>query len=384
MIKLFDESTGIIKGPSKHNENRFNYYHKSDRKDIAVIRDVLEKWFIDYPDIEKNELKNRFKKDMDSAFFELFLFELFRSLNFSIEIHPELKETKKRPDFLIQKDGFKAYVEAKVCYDKSESEMAFERRKNEFYDSLNKTRIKGFLLRIVKLDFKTKKQPSTKDLILKIEREVSVLDPELITSVMGEYGYEGCPYIDYENEDFKISIQPIPLVKSKRDKIRKKPIGMFPLITFWGGGEDSLRESIIKKAKRYGRFKIPYLICLNALGEKTSGKIDVDNVIWGSSQLSYSANLENRNSKTNRPLNGIFYNSGKPKLTNVSGILVTKVLPSNIPNANYWLFEHPFCENKSDLSELGLVYSYLKDNQIFSQEGNNFDKIFGIPKNWLS
>ena len=384
MIKLFNNTKEVIKGPANNNENAFNYYHKSDRKDISVIREILEKWFLNYPDNEKKELKNRFKKDMDSAFFELFLFELFRCLNFKIEIHPKLKESKKRPDFLIQKDNFKAYVEAKICYDKSESEMAFERRQNEFYDSLNKTRIKGFLLRISELDFKTTKQPSTKELISKIEREISVLDPELITTQMEKYGFDGCPSINYENKDFKISIQPMPLIRSKGDKISKNPIGMFPIGTIWGGGEDSLRESILKKAKRYGKFEIPYLICINALGIKTSGKIDIENVIWGSLKYTFSINPENRAGKMTRAMDGIFYNSGKPKLTNVSGILVTKVFPSNIPNAKYWLFEHPFSENKLDFSNLNLVYSYVKENQIISQEGNDFDKIFGISEDWLN
>lgn len=384
MIKLFDQSEEIIKGPSNNNSNAFNYYHKSDRGDIAVIREVLEKWFFNYPNNEKKELKNRFKKDMDSAFFELFLFELFRCLNFKIEIHPKLNESNKRPDFLIQKNNLKAYVEAKICFDKSESEMAFERRQNEFYDSLNKTRIKGFLLRIAELDFKTQKQPRTKELISKIEKEVSLLDPEAITLKMEKYGFDGCPYINYENEDFKISIQPMPLIKSKRDKISNNPIGMFPFETFWGGGENSLKESIIKKAKRYGKFDIPYLICINALGKKTSGKIDVENVIMGSLQYTYSTNPDNRDGRMTRATDGIFFNSGKPKLTNVSGVFVTTVFPSNIPNANYWLFEHPFAENKLDFSNLDLVYSYVKENQIISLEGNDLDKIFGLSKDWLN
>lgn len=383
MIKLFDHTEEVIKGPSNNNENAFNYYHKSDRKDMAVIRKVLEEWFFNYPNKEKKELKNRFKKDMDSAFYELFLHELFRSLNFEIEIHPKLKDSTKRPDFLIQKKDFIAYVEAKICYDKSESEMAFERRQNEFYDSLNKIRIKGFLLRIAELQFKTTKQPRTKELISKIETEISLLDPESITSQMKKYGFEGCPFINYENNDFKISVQPMPLIKSKRNKISKNPIGMFPFETFWGGGENSLRDSILKKAKRYGKFDIPYLICINALSKKTSGKIDIENVIWGSLQYTYSTNPDNRDGRMTRAMDGVFYNSGKPKLQNVSGILVTRVFPSNIPNENYWLFEHPFAENKMNFSRLNLVYSYVKENQIISLEGNDFDKIFGISKNWL-
>ncbi len=62
MIKLFDNTSEIINGPSDNNENSFNYYHKSNREDIQIIRETLEIWFLEYPESEKTELKNRFKK----------------------------------------------------------------------------------------------------------------------------------------------------------------------------------------------------------------------------------------------------------------------------------------------------------------------------------
>jgi hypoxanthine phosphoribosyltransferase len=78
-MKLFDETIEIIVGPSSNNENSFNYYHKSNRKDIQIIRETLEKWFSEYPKSEKLELKSRFKKDLDSAFYELFLFKCLKN-----------------------------------------------------------------------------------------------------------------------------------------------------------------------------------------------------------------------------------------------------------------------------------------------------------------
>ena len=125
-IKLFDKTTETIVGPSSKNENSFNYYHKSNRKDIQIIRETLEKWFLEYPESEKLELKSRFKKHLDSAFYELFLFELFNKLGFNIQIHPKLKNSNKRPDFLISKDGFQVYVEAKICF----LQMDFQKASN--------------------------------------------------------------------------------------------------------------------------------------------------------------------------------------------------------------------------------------------------------------
>ena len=69
--------------------------------------------------------------------------------------------------------------------------------------------------------------------------------------------------------------------------------------------------------------------------------------------------------------------------TRPSGVLITKVYPFNIPNANYWLFEHPFTENKLDFKALGVKYSYLKDSRIAKATGQDLDEIFSIPKDWL-
>lgn len=383
MIKLFDDTQEIIEGPSNNNENTFNYYHKSNRYDMKIIRTTLEKWFTEYPETEQNELKIRFKKDFDSSFFELFLYNFFKKLGYTITVHPELINSTKRPDFLIVKDGYKAYVEAKICYDKTEEEMAFERLQNVFYDNLNKTRIKGFLLRVEELSFITRNQPRVKELIELIEYEVKKLDPVQMTSDIEKYGFDVIPRITFKNKDFKIILQPLPLKESKKDKISKNPIGMLPFETYVGGGEESLRQSIIKKAKRYGKFEIPYLICLNALGVKMSGKFDIENVIWGALQYTFSTDPNNRDTKMTRKSDGIFFNANKIQLRNVSGILVTKVFPSNIPNAKYWLYKNPFANYDFDFEKSSLIYSYVHENRIISKEGSDFDRIFGIDKDWL-
>ena len=374
MIKLFDKTSEFIEGPASNNENSFNYYHKSNRVDIKIIRVTLENWFSKYPETEKKELKIRFTKDFDSAFFELFLHELFVKSGFEIVIHPEVKGSNKRPDFLIIKNGKQTYVEAKICLDKTEVEIAFERLQNEFYDKLSKVKIKGFLLAIKEVNFITKKQPRVKELIAKIENEVAKLDPIQVTKDIQKYGFEECPRIEYENKDFNIIIEPIPLIESKKNIISENPIGMFPFEIFWGGGEESLRQSILKKTNRYGKFEIPYLICINVLGKKTA-KNDIENLVWGSSQYTSSTNPKDSD--------GIFYNSGKAQLKNVSGIFFTKIFPSNIPNAKYWMYKNPFANNNFNFEDIDLVYSFIKDDQIISAEGTNFDRIFQIKKDWL-
>jgi hypothetical protein len=234
------------------------------------------------------------------------------------------------------------------------------------------------------LNFKTKKQPSVKGLIAEIESVSVNLEPEVIRPQVEENGFDFCPKIEFENDDFQISLIFIPVIESKENITTKKPIGGgFSSKTTIGGGEEALKVSVFKKANRYGKFQIPYLICINALSIRTSEKEDIDNAIWGSLQYTYSRDFTELETVT-RANNGLFNDYNKAKLTNVSGILVTKVFPSNVPNANYWLYQNPFARNSFDFEQLGLAYNQVIGNQITSLEGNDLDEVFEISKSWLS
>lgn len=99
MNNLFDSIERRYLEAARHNENVYDYYNTSARADMTIIRNTLEGWFLNYPENEKKELKSRFKKDFYSAFYELFLYELFSKLGYEITIHPNLPSSPKRPDF---------------------------------------------------------------------------------------------------------------------------------------------------------------------------------------------------------------------------------------------------------------------------------------------
>ena len=381
-MKLFEDIERTFLGPAEHNENSFDYYQRSARKDISIIRETLNEWFNSYPQSEKKELKNSFKKHFDDCFYELFLFQLFTKLEFEIEIHPELKNSSKRPDFLIKRDDLKIYIEAKTFKNKSKKEEAIERKINQFYDNLSKLELKGFLLKLDTVTLKNNKQPSTRGLIKNIETTFTNLDHDLVTNRISKEGLEGIPEFVFENEDLLLIIKPIPILDKGNSKSR--PIGMYPFQSFWGTGGDSLKEAISMKAKRYGKLEHPFLVCINTLDIKTSNTDDIENAIWGSLAVSWSEDPNNRNEKLIRKMDGLFMDKTKPRLTNLSGVLVTKVYPHNVPSANYWLFEHPFSDNKLNFDLLGMKKSNVKNDAINTIVGDNLNEILNIAPNWLN
>ncbi len=383
MNSLFDSFERTCLEFAKHNDNAYEYYNNSARTDMSKVRDTLEEWFHNYPEEEKKELKSRFKKDFDSSFYELFLHELFCKLGYDITIHPDLPSSPKKPDFLISKDNLELYIEAKVVKGKTMEQEAFERKRNELYDNLNKLNTKDFFLDIEDVCFLTRKQPSTKEMIKYIEEELKKIDPEILREELEKNRIENLPKIEYKNRDVHVIVSPIPVSPSTREE-KIRPIGIYPAEAFWGGGEESLKESIEKKAKRYGKLDKPFIVCLNSLDIRTSGKIDVDNAVWGTVAFSWSTNPESKDEKWIRQLDGVFCDKKGVRLKNLTGVFVSKVCPHNIPVANYWLYEHPFSENKMDFDKLGLKFNYIKEGKIIDNIGDDIGDILEIPKDWLT
>jgi len=199
MMYLFDQTNEIIDGPADYNFDIYEYYQKSSREGIIIVKNLLESWFLEFPLDDQKELKSRFKKEFYTSFYELFLFTLFKKQGYEIEVHPKLLSTDKRPDFLIEKAGFKSYVEAKVCRDMSKEEIGFERKKNQLYNEINKIRIKGFLLKIWEIDILSKKQPSAKEFIKFVEGEVSKIERKELLIRLRQNGYDEVPKFNFRN-----------------------------------------------------------------------------------------------------------------------------------------------------------------------------------------
>lgn len=376
---LFDEVERTYTGPSNHNEEPYDYYTRSARPDVAIIRDVLNRWFMDYPDSEKFALKNAFRKQFDESFFELFVYQVFSHLGFSVDVHPALIHSSKRPDFLVISDTIHCYVEATVTKDKSKAQLAMGRKLNQFYDDFSAMRLRGFVLVIDELIIKSKNQPSAKPAVAHIEKTLAQHDSVALLSQLQAYGHDILPEIAFENDDLKLKVRAIP---SDSDE-DMRPIGIYPHEAFVGGGEEALKKAIDYKGRRYGKLDKPFILCLNCLDIKSSGGLDWQNTIWGSLALAWSDNPSDRNEKFVLQNNGAFRDDKGPRLKDVSVILLTKVSPHSIPVANYCFYINPFANHPIDIEKLQLNCEYIAQGKITKFEGKHLSDVLGISRTWL-
>src|SRR5690606_10396387 len=201
----------------------------------------------------------RSQTSFSSPFFELFLHEFFRRQDFTLEPHPILPDTTKRPDFLVRGHGLEFYLEAKESTDKSESEKSIENRINQLYDQINKMNTPNFFFRINELFLKSTNQPSGKKIVKYIENQLPRFDPDELAKTLQLTGLENLETITYEDIDVKLVISLIPKSPNARGKEGLRPIGIYPFDSYWGGADTSIKTSIEKKATRYGELDKPYL-----------------------------------------------------------------------------------------------------------------------------
>lgn len=383
-MKIFIDKIRTDNSPANHLENIYDFYDRSGSEIAEKIRGIVNNWFDKYPQTEKDELRVRFQSSFSAAFYELFLHELFTEQGFTLYPHPIVPETSKRPDFLAVGNGIEFYIEAKESTDKADAERAIENKINSLYDKINTTKSPNFFLRIKELIIKTKNSPRGSKVVRFLENELVKFDPDVVTEQLISKGLDGTDSIIYEDNDLKIEVSLIPKSTEIRGKEGIRPIGIYPVYSFWGGSDESIKTAIEKKATRYGKLDKPYLICINATSEKGTDDYDIMNALFGSLQVTFSTNPDNRDERTTRAHDGIFRNTKGPKFTRVSGILITNVSSTTLHVAKHWLVKHPFAANELIFDVFKLSKTVVEKKQITMIEGKSIKEILEIPDNWVT
>lgn len=344
---LFDKKERTLQGPSDYNADIYTYYNDSDRLDVGHVRDQLEAWFAKYPKNEKEELKSRIKVTFNPAIFELFIFALFTELGFSLEIHPEIPGTTKRPDYLAKKGNYQFYIEVKFMTMLSKNDQSLERRKNAVLDAINKIDASNFLLKLEHISFKDNSQPSGKDIIRYFNKEIASYSPDDYTERLLQHGFDGMPEIIYEDDKIKLSTKLLPKSPLHRGT-NFRSIGAHPTVTQIGNDSENIKGALETKATRYGNLNAPYIICLN---KQSVGLdlIEIQEAIYGSLQITWSDDPVNREEKMEFTGNGFFGSKSNPKFTRVSGVYITNANTANLATTAEHAFRHnPFAKHPID------------------------------------
>ena len=382
MVELFEDKERVNIEYAKNHHNTYTFYDESDLREMSGVRNILNKWFANYPSSEQIELKRRFKTEFDSAFYELFLHELFLKQGYKLHVHPILPNTTKRPDFLVSKGDFEFYLEAKVATDISNEEQSIKNKCNTVYDGLNKINSPNFwLMPEEEIIFKSNRQPGLKKAIKDIEKQLGLFDVDEVTRAFDDSEYLYLPKIMYEDSDLKMLFSIVPKPSNKRNELNSRPIASKPIFSFLGGSEESIKSAIKEKVSRYGNVDKPYIIAINSLSIKGTDNHDVYNALFGYGNLPLNQNMNRKAIKEN---DGMFIGFNGWQNTRVSAVLITTVFTSNLNNAKHWLVKHPMAKNEIDLEKLDLSFITLDEDKTIDNIQKQIKDILKITNDYLN
>jgi hypothetical protein len=374
-MKLFDEFSRTYEAPAGYGEPEFDYLNRSANEPICKIRDVLENWFSHYPEKDQFELRQRFRSQDEhnhcSAFFELWLHEMLLCLGYSIEVHPSLPRTNRKPDFRVespQDNNF--YLEAIHATGASGEDSKSQTRLNVLYDSLNYLDSPDFFINL-DVDGSPKTSIPAKRIRESLERELSRLNPKLIDRFIELGRLDLLPRWRFEHEGLRITCYATP----KPPELRGVP-GVRTLATTSFGGiidsEGPIRDAVIGKAKRYGVLDLPLVVAVNATDHFISER-DVMSALYGSVSGWVEPELLNDS-------RGVWGSVNKPRWTRLSAVMVTvKLRASKMVGVPVCLYHSPRPKLRYAGELTRLCQVTAKNNRLIKQNGETPESILRLP-----
>lgn len=348
---LFSNIDRDFQGAKPYAEPDYDYLDRSARPDAGVIRAVLQQWFSQYPVSDRPDLLGRFTSPDDiqhiSAAFELYLYELFRRLGYSVQVHPETSSEKTtRPDFLLRDSaGNRIYVEAVQCTDVSAEEQGAISRLNVVYDAINRLEVYDWYLG-VHADGYPEVPPSNKKLRGQLMDWLTGLNLEGVTESVRQTGSRALPTLEYTDGEWKLKFTAFPRSPEKRDKPVKAVLGARFTGARWLNTWEDVRDTLISKGRRYGNLDAPFIIAVNA-NVFHLDNIDIGEALFGKEKFLFRLDQPDGEPEMQRAPNGLWFGPKGPRYSRVAGVIIgSDVNPWTYGIRTLTLYQNPWTSTK--------------------------------------
>lgn len=380
-MQLFDDFVRTNFNHSDHAEQTYDFYNRVALPEFVKVRGRLEKWFAAYPDEAKAELKRNLQSDFDAAYYELFLYTLFIENGFTVELHPKVTGSTKRPDFLIRKRDFSTYVEARVVHEVTANEANEINLKNRIYDKINEIKSDYFHISIDELVIlNMAKAPSLKEISGFVQNALAQVDYQKCLNEIRKNSNRAfgiIPQFTLETLTVKLIISVLPKSTPSIGK-NSKLIGIYAdrgkaqMIN----PSKALFKALNEKAKRYGQLENSFIIAINALSPWVSYEEDYTITLFGDETIAFDPN--NRVYSSAQGTKGFFMDASGFRYSRVSGILFTKAYHSSVAGSKLTLYHNPGASRPIDLDLLDVDQTYITEGHLKKFKGKHAASLFNL------
>jgi hypothetical protein len=340
--RLFSVGPREDPGPAGFAESSFSFLDRVAQPYWGRIRDELDRWFDDFPTGETaRDLRNRFRKDDHrqhyAAWWELYLHTFLRRSGFELEVHPRLRDSDDRPDFLARSELGAFYVEAATTFSGIEDDQEHSALEAQIMDAVEKVQSETFT---ISLEFERigTDMPRIREIVRPIQEWLDGLDPDhaLASDV--------CPSCSIEVRDWELELMAFPLQPEHRGPT-KQIIGVGPVMVGNVNDTEKLRATLNRKRGKYGELGEPLLLAV--LMPSTFADLPaVEKALFGDTALRYYMGERGREHWI-RLRNGFWLAERGPRAQSVSGLITGfGILPGpELANRRPRLWPNPWATN---------------------------------------
>ena len=387
-MRLFDESSHTETGPKTESEPIFDYYNRSARPAVKLLREILELWFERYPSEERKNLRERFRSPKESnhlgAFFELYVHELFARMGFELRAHPPV-QSASHPDFVAcsrGEDNF--YIEATIAGSPSETEQGEKARMSIVYDAINSIESPNFFLEL-EIIGAPNTPPPTRRLRRDLTKWLASLNPDHIALLHVDNKRSDIPTLPWSHDGWNLLFRPRPKSPKLRGRPGVRPIGLRLPEGGWLNTGFEIRRAIETKCEKYGELERPLVIAVNYIGFHCDN-IDVMNALYGQESVLITLAPDGSYTERNqRKPNGVWLGKDGPRKNATSGVLIANQLnPWSLGSETPELFHNPWASRPLPQSLLCIpqCIADLSVGQVRHEAGRQAGEILGIPTPW--
>lgn len=352
-MNLFPDTAPI---PSSHRAEHtiYDFLCRADGAYWGRVRALLEAWFAELAPAVQSELEPRFRRgdpeQVVSAFWELYVHEGFRRSGFSLTPHPDLPDTDKHPDFLVEGRDLIFYLECVVAGDPAHL-VTSERRRRQVYDTLRKLQNDQFWLK-VRIEREGGSSPSGATLRRRVDAWLGTLDRTELRRRYVEAGSWAMTEERFRISDWIFTIRPLPKPDEVAGQPSRSPIGIFPSRTGYSEVRERIADALREKASSYGQLDRPYVIAVLSTGIFSADDEDVLGALFGQWTVALQETADAEVVSSTRADNGLWAASRNRQVSGV--VSATRLMPWSVQTQSprLWLNHWADWKLKLDLGWL--------------------------------
>ena len=274
--------------------------------------------------------------DHYSALLELYLHELMVRASYRVYIHPELPNSRRRPDFLVVGHGHSFYLEAIHPGPQPEAHGRSQRRA-ALLDSIQRCSNRNFFLSLDELVVGPDPAPG-KRVRRELERWLDRLDPDNTT-----YDLDHRETYRWQAEGWSAEFSAIPITREHRGRSDHRAIGVYA-----DGGVSfiddapTIQSALDVKATAYGQLDQPLVIALGTYIWDRD-RWHSTNALYGRAAVTWWEDEKGvvRQAETRQP-DGFFGTPPDWANGNVAAVLhVNQLQPTHVHRTELTLWPHP-------------------------------------------